>query len=243
MVPYTNSSQGRNSYHSGKRDDHYRDNYRHRDDDKYRRNSDRYPIVDSHKRREYSSNIIYDGRSSPSSRPTHKDWSRKSPPNAKLNNLKNELGRFKVYKNADNFNIGDQVGEGTYGQVFKAKESQSNIHVALKKLYISEDDKGKEKNRDGFPITAIREIEILRSLKHPNIVELKAMISVAKENYGMDMYMVFEYMDHDLTGILNNSGVVFRVPHIKCLGKQLFKGLEYLHKQQIIHRDIKGIEN
>jgi hypothetical protein len=49
--------------------------------------------------------------------------------------------------------------------------------VALKKLYLKEDDKGKEKNRDGFPITAIREIEILRSLSHPNIVELQAMIS------------------------------------------------------------------
>ena len=52
--------------------------------------------------------------------------------------------------------------------------------------------------------------------------------------------MVFEYMDHDLTGILNNSAAVYTVPHIKCLASQLFSGLAYLHSQNIIHRDVKG---
>jgi CTD kinase subunit alpha len=132
-----------------------------------------------------------------------------------------------------------QVGEGTYGQVFKARRKSTLEFVALKKLYLKEDDKGKEKSRDGFPITAIREIEILRSLRHPNIVELQAMISISTEAR-MDMYMVFEYMDHDITGILASNAVVFNVTHIKCLSKQLFQGLQYLHERNIIHRDIKG---
>lgn len=104
-------------------------------------------------------------------------------------------------------------------------------------------------NLTQFPITGIREIAILRSLNHPNIVQLQAVISsstcitffidfLAPEN--LDMYMVFEYMDHDLTGIINNSAATYTIAHIKCLSAQLFKGLAYLHDQKIIHRDVKG---
>ncbi|KAJ3319977.1 kinase subunit of RNA polymerase II carboxy-terminal domain kinase I [Boothiomyces sp. JEL0866] len=150
------------------------------------------------------------------------------------------LRKFNVYRNMNLYDLGSQVGEGTYGQVFKAKNKVTGKFVALKKLYLKEDDKGKEKNRDGFPITALREIEILRSLYHPNIVQLQAMISMSTGVDNLDMYMVFEYMDHDLTGVLNNSVVVYRQEHIKCLSKQLFQGLAYLHDNKIIHRDVKG---
>lgn len=54
------------------------------------------------------------------------------------------------------------------------------------------------------------------------------------------MYMVFEYMEHDLTGVLHHNAVVYGPQHIKCLIMQLFKGLEHLHANDIIHRDIKG---
>ncbi|KAI8896924.1 kinase-like domain-containing protein, partial [Globomyces pollinis-pini] len=124
-------------------------------------------------------------------------------------------------------------------QVFKAKSRLTGKLVALKRLYLHEDDKGKEKNRDGFPITAIREIEILRSLSHPHIIELEAMIATSTGNAFFEMYMVFEYMDHDLTGILNNSAAVYGPSHIKCLASQLFLGLDYLHQKKIIHRDVK----
>ncbi|KAJ3360053.1 kinase subunit of RNA polymerase II carboxy-terminal domain kinase I [Kappamyces sp. JEL0680] len=153
---------------------------------------------------------------------------------------KAKVSRFCVYSDMSQYEIGSQVGEGTYGQVFKAQNKKTGGYVALKKLYLKEDDKGKEKNRDGFPITSIREIEILRSLNHENVVKLQAIISHSTSPEHLDMYMDFEYMNHDLTGILNNAATLYSLPHIKCLARQLFKGLEYLHSKNIIHRDIKG---
>lgn len=61
------------------------------------------------------------------------------------------------------------VGEGTYGQVFKAKAESSGVLVALKKIRM-------ESEKDGFPVTALREIKLLQSLKHENVVRLHEMM-------------------------------------------------------------------
>jgi serine/threonine protein kinase len=100
--------------------------------------------------------------------------------------------------------------------------------VALKKIL-------SRSEQEGFPITALREIKLLKALKHPNIVEILDMSSDAT-----GIYMVFPYMDHDLTGLLDSDQVKFTIPQIKCYMKQLFEGIKYLHKCAILHRDIKG---
>jgi CTD kinase subunit alpha len=53
--------------------------------------------------------------------------------------------------------------------------------------------------------------------------------------------MVFEYIDHDLTGLLNHPDVSWEPKHIKCIAKQIFEGVQHLHQHNIIHRDMKGI--
>ena len=61
----------------------------------------------------------------------------------------------------------EQIGEGTYGQVYLMKEKATGDLVALKKVKMDNNEK------EGFPITAIREIKILQALKHENIINLR----------------------------------------------------------------------
>ncbi|KAI9340842.1 kinase-like domain-containing protein [Obelidium mucronatum] len=124
------------------------------------------------------------------------------------------------------------VGEGTYGKVYKAINRKTNQIVALKRVRI-------ETEKEGFPITGVREIKILTALRHENVVRLLEIISDEYHN-SCFVHLVFEYMDHDLTGIFNNAQLHWEQKHIKCLMKQLFEGLAYLHEKGIIHRDMKG---
>ncbi|WLF79829.1 serine/threonine protein kinase, CMGC, CDC2/CDK sub [Lodderomyces elongisporus] len=121
-----------------------------------------------------------------------------------------------------------QVGEGTYGKVYKAKNSTTGEYVALKRLRL-------EQEREGFPITAIREIKLLQSFEHRNIVGLLEMMVDHNQ-----IYMIFDYLDHDLTGLLTHPDLNLEEGYRKFLFKQLMEGLDYLHKMRIIHRDIKG---
>ncbi|KAI9744258.1 MAG: kinase subunit of RNA polymerase II carboxy-terminal domain kinase I [Claussenomyces sp. TS43310] len=120
------------------------------------------------------------------------------------------------------------VGSGTYGKVFKAIHVYTKTLVALKKIRM-------EGERDGFPVTAVREIKLLQSLKHPNVVNLQEVM--VEKN---DCFMVFEYLSHDLTGLLNHPTFKLEPAHKKHLAKQLFEGLDYLHRRGVLHRDIKA---
>ncbi|KAI1004200.1 CTD kinase subunit alpha [Podosphaera aphanis] len=120
------------------------------------------------------------------------------------------------------------VGSGTYGKVFKAVHIYTRKLVALKKIRM-------EGERDGFPVTAVREIKLLQSLKHQNIVNLQEVM--VEKN---DCFMVFEYLSHDLTGLLNHPTFKLEPAHKKHLARQLFEGLDYLHRRGVLHRDIKA---
>ncbi|KAH0606232.1 uncharacterized protein H6S33_003893 [Morchella sextelata] len=133
-----------------------------------------------------------------------------------------------IAKETSIYNRLSMVGEGTYGKVYKASNNITKELVALKRIRM-------ESEKDGFPITAVREMRLLQALKQDNVICLLEMM-VEKS----DFYMVFEYMDHDLTGILNHPTFRLEPCHIKHLAKQFFEGLEYLHHRGVLHRDIKG---
>lgn len=120
------------------------------------------------------------------------------------------------------------VGSGTYGKVFKGLNVYTKGSVALKRIRM-------EGERDGFPVTAVREIKLLQSLRHVNIVRLEEVM--VEKN---DCFMVFEYLSHDLTGLLNHPEFKLQPPQKKHLARQLFEGLDYLHTRGVLHRDIKA---
>ncbi|KAF9259544.1 Pkinase-domain-containing protein [Marasmius fiardii PR-910] len=126
------------------------------------------------------------------------------------------------------YSIVSQVGEGTFGKVYKARNTYNGTHVALKRIRM-------ETEKDGFPVTAMREIKLLQSLRHDNVVRLHEMMVSSGS-----VYMVFEYMDHDLTGVLSQTQFIFSDAHLKSLCLQMLAGLGYLHHKGVIHRDIKG---
>ncbi|KAI0442645.1 kinase-like domain-containing protein [Xylaria telfairii] len=120
------------------------------------------------------------------------------------------------------------IGSGTYGKVFKGKHVYTKNLVALKRIRM-------EGERDGFPVTAMREVKLLQSFRHPNIVDLHEVMIEKNE-----CYMVFEYLSHDLTGLLNHPSYKLDAAQKKHLAMQLFEGLDYLHKRGVLHRDIKA---
>lgn len=129
-----------------------------------------------------------------------------------------------------------KIGQGTFGEVFKAKCKRTGQLVALKKILM-------ENEKEGFPITALREVKMLQQLKHDNITDLIEVCSSKTSSHARDrstFYLVFAFCEHDLAGLLSNNRVKLSVPHIKTLMKHLLKGLAKLHRSKILHRDMKA---
>ena len=92
-----------------------------------------------------------------------------------------------------------QIGQGTYSTVYRARDLDSNKIVALKKVRFA--------NMDPESVRFMaREILILRRLDHPNVMKLEGLIT---SRVSGSLYLVFEYMEHDLAGIAARPGVKF----------------------------------
>ena len=108
---------------------------------------------------------------------------------------------------------------------------------ALKKVRL-------ENEKEGFPITAVREIKILRQLRHKNIIGLKEIVTDKQDAVDFrkekgSFYLVFEFMDHDLMGLLDSGLVDFNASINASIMRQLLDGLSYCHDRNFLHRDIK----
>lgn len=133
-------------------------------------------------------------------------------------------------RRADAFEKIDKIGQGTYSNVYKARDTLTGKIVALKKVRF--DNLEPESVR-----FMAREIMILRKLDHPNVVKLEGLVT---SRMSCSLYLVFEYMEHDLAGLAASPGIKFTEPQVKCYMHQLLSGLEHCHNRHVLHRDIKG---
>ncbi|XP_073026354.1 probable serine/threonine-protein kinase At1g54610 [Primulina eburnea] len=135
-----------------------------------------------------------------------------------------------VPRRADSFEKLDKIGQGTYSNVYRARDLDAGKVVALKKVRF--DNLEPESVR-----FMAREIHILRRLNHPNIIKLEGLVT---SRMSCSLYLVFEYMEHDLAGLASHPGLKFTEPQVKCYMQQLLRGLDHCHSNGILHRDIKG---
>ncbi|XWS52067.1 hypothetical protein CRYUN_Cryun11dG0035500 [Craigia yunnanensis] len=141
-----------------------------------------------------------------------------------------EAIRGWVPRRADSFEKMDKIGQGTYSNVYKARDLDQKKVVALKKVRF--DNLEPESVR-----FMAREIHILRRLDHPNVIKLEGLVT---SRMSCSLYLVFEYMEHDLAGLSSHPGLKFSESQVKCYMQQLLCGLDHCHSRGVLHRDIKG---
>jgi len=137
-----------------------------------------------------------------------------------------QFGRCRYVTDFEKIN---RIGEGTYGIVYRARDTKTGQIVALKKLRM-------EKEKDGIPVSGLREISILLNCDHENIVRVR---EIAVGRSFESIFLVMAYCEQDLASLLDNMQNPFSESQVKCIMKQVFQGLAYLHSNFIVHRDLK----
>jgi protein kinase len=124
------------------------------------------------------------------------------------------------------YKVARQLGDGTYGSVWKATNRETNEVVAIKKM--------KRKFYSWEEAISLREVKSLRKLNHPNVVKLKEVI---REND--ELYFVFEHMKQNLYEQIKDRDRYFSESRVKNWIYQILHSIAYLHKQGYFHRDLK----
>lgn len=132
-------------------------------------------------------------------------------------------------RSVDQFTRLNRIEEGTYGVVYRAKDNTTEEVVALKRLKM-------ENEKEGFPITSLREISTLLKAPHENIVAVKEIVVGSNMD---QIFIVMEYVEHDLKSLMESMKQPFRACEVKTLMLQLLSAIAHLHDNWILHRDLK----
>lgn len=138
---------------------------------------------------------------------------------------------FTEYGEASRYQIQEVIGKGSYGVVGSAVDTHTGERVAIKKI-----NDVFEHVSDATRI--LREIKLLRLLRHPDIVEIKHIMLPPSRREFKDIYVVFELMESDLHQVIKANDDL-TPEHYQFFLYQLLRGLKYIHTANVFHRDLK----
>ncbi|ROW15042.1 hypothetical protein VPNG_03376 [Cytospora leucostoma] len=147
--------------------------------------------------------------------------------------LRLQGGGFGKARSVENYDKLNDIEEGAYGWVTRAKEITTGKVVALKRLKIEPND------RNGLPVTGLREMQILKDCDHKNIVRMQEVVVGDDTTRIENIFLVLDFIEHDLKSILEDMPQPFLASEVKTLLLQLAGGVAYLHDHHILHRDLK----
>lgn len=133
-------------------------------------------------------------------------------------------GRFELIK---------KLGEGTYGEVYFAKDIVKGKNVALKRVKFHGDE------NQGIPPTTVREVAILKEINHKNIVKLEDVIFGLQNEGKPELFLIFEAMEYDLKSLIKQYQGKVPYELTRFLLFQILEGVEHLHSNKVLHRDLK----
>ncbi|KAI4323086.1 hypothetical protein L6164_022721 [Bauhinia variegata] len=142
-----------------------------------------------------------------------------------------DIDFFTEYGDANRYKILEVIGKGSYGVVCAAIDTHTGEKVAIKKIH------------DVFEhisdaIRILREVKLLRLLRHPDIVEIKRIMLPPSKREFKDIYVVFELMESDLHQVIKANDDLTREHHQFFL-YQMLRALKYMHTANVYHRDLK----
>ncbi|KAK4369072.1 hypothetical protein RND71_012864 [Anisodus tanguticus] len=147
------------------------------------------------------------------------------------NKSSTEMDFFSEYGDANRYKIQEVIGKGSYGVVCSAIDTHTGEKVAIKKIHDIF-----EHISDAARI--LREIKLLRLLRHPDIVEIKHIMLPPSRREFKDIYVVFELMESDLHQVIKANDDLTR-EHYQFFLYQLLRALKYIHTANVYHRDLK----
>ncbi|KAF7297578.1 Cytokinesis protein sepH [Mycena kentingensis (nom. inval.)] len=131
-------------------------------------------------------------------------------------------------KSLNDYQLGDSLGKGAFGQVYRALNWATGETVAVKEIQLTNIPKGELGE-------IMSEIDLLKNLNHANIVKYKGFVKTREY-----LYIILEFCENgSLHNILKRFGK-FPENLVAVYISQVLEGLMYLHDQGVIHRDIKG---